>query len=118
MDLSRKEADVIATTYSEIQRMAEGVAKQRGMNMVVQAPVTAPSASNPKALEQALFRTLLVADNKLDLTTDVTYWLNYYYKKSGRPAPKNREAAPAAAAGPAGPAAPADRGGDRMSTPR
>jgi Skp family chaperone for outer membrane proteins len=94
MDLSRKEAEVLATTYTEIQRMAEGVAKQRGMNMVVQGSTTPPTASNPKSIEVALFRTVIVADSKLDLTSDVTYWLNYYYKKSGRPAPKNREAAP------------------------
>ncbi|HEY2155848.1 MAG TPA: OmpH family outer membrane protein, partial [Isosphaeraceae bacterium] len=101
LDLSRKEAEVLATTYSEIQRMADGVAKQRGMNMVVQAPVTAPSASNPKSIEQALFRTLLVADKKLDLTNDVTYWLNYYYKEAKRPAPKNRDPLPPAGAAPA-----------------
>ncbi len=101
MDLSRKEADVLATTYTEIQRMAEGVAKQRGMNMVVQGSTTPPTASNPKSIEVALFRTVIVADSKLDLTSDVTYWLNYYYKKSGRPAPKNRDVAPPAAAAPA-----------------
>jgi Skp family chaperone for outer membrane proteins len=96
MDLSRKEADVLATTYTEIQKMAGAVAKQRGMNLVVQGSTTPPTASNPKSIEVALFRTVIVADSKLDLTNDVTYWLNYYYKQSGRPAPKNREVAPAA----------------------
>lgn len=109
MDLSRKEAEVLATTYGEIQRMADGVAKQRGMNLVVQASATPPTASNPKSIEAALFRTVITADPKLDITRDVTYYLNYWYKKSGGPAPKNREQpdapgaspAPAAAANPA-----------------
>ncbi len=113
MDLARKEAELFATTYNEIQRMAQGVASQRGMNMVVQGSTTPPTASNPKSLEMAMFRTVIVADSKLDLSGDVIYWLNYYYKKSGRPAPKNRETTPGSPA-----AAPAAARGDQIATPR
>ena len=111
MDLSRKEAEVLATTYSEIQRMADGVAKQRGMNLVVQASATPPTASNPKSIEAALFRTVITSDPKLDITGDVTHWLNYYYKKSGGPAPKNRDQ-------PAAPGAPAAAANPAAATPR
>lgn len=105
MEFERREAEISATTYNEIQKMAEGVAKQRGMNMVVQFSATPPSANDPNALQMAMMRSVVVADAKLDLTTDVTYWLNYYYRKSGGPAPKGNAApaagnvAPAAAAG-------------------
>jgi Skp family chaperone for outer membrane proteins len=106
LDLSRKEAEVFATTYNEIKRMAKGVADQRGINMVVQASAADVSASNPKSIEAALFRTVIYSDSKVDLTQDVTYYLNYYYRKSGGPAPKNRDAAPASANANAGAVAP------------
>ena len=101
LDLSRKEAEVFASTYSEIRRMAEGVAKQRGINMVVQASAAEVTASNPKSIEAALFRTVIYSDSKVDLSNDVIHWLNYYYKKSGGPAPKGRDASGAPAAAPA-----------------
>jgi outer membrane protein len=116
MELQRKEAEVMAASYTEIQRMTEGVAKQRGMNIVIQGSTTAPTATDPKSIEVALFRTVVVADAKLDLTNDVTYWLNHYYKESGGPAPRNRDADPAAAAAPA--PAPAAANAGRAAMPR
>jgi len=101
MEISRREAEIMANIYAEVQQLTAGIAKQRGINLVVQASTTPPTASNPKTVEMAMFRTVVWVnpEAKIDLTHDVTQWLNYYYKKQGRPAPKGREAAQAGAAG-------------------
>ncbi len=109
MEFERREAEISATTYGEIQRMAQGVAKTRGMNMVLQYSATPPSPNDPNALQMAMVRSVVVADPKLDLTNDVIYWLNKYYKESGAPAPKGNT--PAAAPAPAAAANPAGAGG-------
>jgi Skp family chaperone for outer membrane proteins len=114
MDLARKEAEIYAMTYNEIHQMAQAVAKQRGMNLVIQASATAPSASDPNSIQMAMMRAVVVADPSLDLTRDVTYWLNAYYKQRGGPAPKGRSEAaaganPAPAAAVSGAAAPTPR---------
>lgn len=105
MELSRKEAEIIAKAYNEIQQMSQSIAKMRGMTMVVKTSAAPPSASDPKSIEAALFRSVIYSDPKLDLTSDVTKWLNHWYKQRGGQPPKGRtEAAapaPATAAGPA-----------------
>ncbi len=110
MEFERREAEISATTYNEIQKMAEGVAKQRGMNLVVQFSATPPSGNDPNALQMAMMRSVVVADQKLDLTADVTKWLNHYYRQSGGPAPKGTAANPAAGAATPAPAAAAGAG--------
>lgn len=104
VEFERREAEIYAATYNDIQRMAQGVAKQRGMNMILQYSSTPISANDPNSLQMSMIRSVVMADPKVDITNDVVYWLNKFYKESGGPAPKGNApaAAPAAAAAPAG----------------
>jgi outer membrane protein len=104
-DFERKDAELLATMYNDIQTMAAAVAKQRGMTFVVKYSATPASGTDPKTVEAALFRSVVYADPAMDVTADVIKWLNYYYKQNGGPAPKGT-AAPTAAAPGASPAAP------------
>lgn len=98
-EFMRKDAELLATMYNEIQQMSAAVAKQRNMNFVVKYSATPAAGSDTKSIEAALFRAVVYADPRLDVTSDVTYWLNERYKRSGGPAPKGN-AAPATAVAP------------------
>ena len=111
MEFSKKETEILAEMYNEIQKMSAAVAKQRGITLVVKYSAAPASAADPKSLEAALFRSVVYADPRLDLTPDVTKWLNHYYKQSGGPAPKG-SAAGAGTATTAPAAAPATAAGN------
>lgn len=105
-EFSRKDAELLAMMYNEIQQMTAAVAKQRNMNFVVKYSSAPPSGSDPKSIEAALFRSVVYADPKVDLTGDVTKWLNHYYKQAGGPAPKGTTTPAPAAGAPATATAP------------
>ena len=106
-EFSRLETELMAQIFNEVQQMSAAVAKQRGMNMVVKYSATPASASDPKSIEATMFRALVYADARMDITEDVVRYLNYNYQKSGGPAPKGNGAAPAGAAATPGAGAPA-----------
>lgn len=106
-EFTQKEAETMATIYNEIQRYAKWVAQKKNMTFVVKYSDQAASGSEPNSVMAAMSRTILYSDPRVDITNDVTYYLNQAYKASGGPPP--RAAAPAAAAAPA-PSAPAGRG--------
>lgn len=107
-EFTQKEAETMATIYNEIAIMARGVATQRGMAFVVKYSDAPASGSEPNSVVAAMSRTILFADPSVDITADVIKWLNYRYKASGGPAPKNNvPQLPAPGAGPA--AVPATR---------
>lgn len=116
-EFTQKEAETMATIYNEIATMARSVAKKRGMTFVVKYSDAPATGSEPNSVVAAMSRTILYSDPSVDITGDVVNYLNYYYKQSGGPAPKNNapvlpgQAAPAAGqASPAlQPAAPANR---------
>ena len=87
-EFSRKEVDALAAVYNDMQAMAAGVAKQRGMSFVMKYSNTPAKATDPKSVEGALSRSILYADSRTDITPDVVKWLNYRYKESGGPQPK------------------------------
>ncbi len=99
-EFSRKDAELLATMYNEIAQMTGLVAKSQGMNYVVKYASTPASGSDPKSIEAALFRAVVYADPKVDITNNVTYWLNKRYQEAGGIAPKGN-AAPATAVAPA-----------------
>ncbi len=109
-EFQQKEAETMATIYNDIQAMAKGVAEQRGYTFIVKYTDQAAAGSEPNSVMAAMSRTILFADPKVDLTRDVTYYLNQRYKTMGGVAPKPTPAAasPAQSPAPAGrrPAAP------------
>lgn len=111
-DFERKDAELLAMMYNEIQTMAAAIAKQRHMTFVVKYSAAPASGTDPKTVEAALFRSVVYADPAMDVTADVVKWLNHYYKQAGGLPPKGNPgtAAAAAAAGP-GAAAPASANG-------
>ncbi|MDX2038581.1 MAG: OmpH family outer membrane protein [Isosphaeraceae bacterium] len=104
-DFERKDAELLATMYNDIQTMSAAVAKQRNMSFVIKYSATPASGTDPKTVEAALFRSVVYADPAVDVTADVIKWLNYYYKQNGGPAPKGTGPAPTTT--PAAGAAPA-----------
>ena len=87
-EFTQKEAETMATIYNEVATMARGVAKQRGMSFIVKYSDQPASGSEPNSVVAAMSRTILFADESVDITPMVTYWLNRRYKESGGPAPK------------------------------
>jgi len=88
MEFARKETEILATMYNEIQGMSAAVARQRKITLVLKYSAAPASSTDPKSIEAALFRSLVYADPGLDLTSDVTHWLNYRYREARGPAPK------------------------------
>ena len=87
-EFSRKEVVALADVYNDMQKMAAGVAQQRGMTYVMKYSNTPAKATDPKSVEGALSRSMVYADPKMDITADVTKWLNFRYKEKGGPMPK------------------------------
>ena len=110
-EFTQKEAETMATIYNEVATMARGVAQQRQMAFVVKYSDQPASGSEPNSVVAAMSRTILFADPSVDITGDVIKWLNYRYKASGGPAPKNVNIPLPGSGGPGGPAgmAPAGR---------
>jgi len=105
-EFTQKEAETMATIYNEIQAMAKRVAKQRKMTFVVKYTDQAASGGEPNSVMAAMSRTILYADPTVDITRDVSHWLNQSYKVSGGPAPKAAAPAAATPSGPSGRTAP------------
>ncbi len=87
-EFSQKEVDALATVYNDMQAMAAGVAKVRGMTYVMKYSNSPARPIDPKSVEGALSRSMLYADPRMDITPDVVRWLNIRYKESGGPQPK------------------------------
>jgi len=118
-ELERREVEMLAEVYNDIKGMSEGVAKQRGINFVVKYSNAPISASDPKTIQATMFQSFVYADPKLDLTADVTRYLNSWYYKNGGVKPKGPEAtAGRAGAAGAGAAAPATAEAPTGATPR
>ncbi len=88
-EFTQKEAETMANIYNEIAGMTKNVAKNRGMTFVVKYSDTPATGSEPNSVVAAMSRTMLYADPSVDITGDVIKYLNWYYKQSGGPAPKN-----------------------------
>ena len=107
-EFTQKEAETMATIYNEIQRYAKWVAQRKNMTFVVKYTDQPASGSEPNSVMAAMSRTLLYADPRVDITNEVTAYLNQAYKASGGqpPKPAAAPASPAPSMAPAGRAAP------------
>jgi Skp family chaperone for outer membrane proteins len=108
-EFAQKDAEMMATIYNEMQQMSARVAKWRGYCMVVKYSATPASGSDPDSIRATISNSVVYADPKLDITADVTKFLNQEYYAKGGQAPKGNAAAgipanagtqPAAAAAP------------------
>ena len=102
-EFTQKESETMATIYNEIQRYAKWVAQRKNMTFVVKYSDQPASGSEPNSVMAAMSRTILYSDPRVDITSDVTYYLNQAYKASGGQPPK-ATAAPAQAPAPSAPA--------------
>lgn len=103
-----QESSSVADIYNDVRRMTEAVAKQKGMTFVVQVGKAEQlTGENPNEVMAAIGRNVVYYNPGTDITSDVVYALNYYYKK-GKEA-NGTPAAPAAApaSNPTAPASPA-----------
>jgi Skp family chaperone for outer membrane proteins len=106
-EFTLREAEMLATLYKEIQSMVARVAQARGMTYIVRVSNDPVTGSNPNSAMMAIERTVVYADNRNDITTDVVFHLNREYKASGGTPPKatttGSTAAPAGGGMPGGP---------------
>lgn len=107
-----EESSAVADIYNDIRKMTEAVAKNKNMTFVVQVGRNEPlTGENPNDVMAALSRNIVYYNPASDVTNDVVYALNYYYKKSkeanGTPQPAAPKAAAQPAAQPAASQAPA-----------
>jgi Skp family chaperone for outer membrane proteins len=103
---AQAEAGAVAEIFNDIRQMCEAVAKNKNMNFVVQVGKNeALTGENPDQVMATLSRNVVYYNPASDITNDVIYALNYYYKKKKEsagtatpaPAPAPAGAAPAAA---------------------
>jgi Skp family chaperone for outer membrane proteins len=87
-EFTQKEAETMATIYNEIAAMSRSVAKKRGMAFVVKYSDSPANGNEPNSVVAAMSRTILYSDPSVDITNEVTLYLNHFYKQSGGPAPK------------------------------
>jgi Skp family chaperone for outer membrane proteins len=105
-EFAQKDAEMMATIYNEMQQMCARVATWRGYGMVVKYSSTPATGTDPDSIRATISNSVVYADPKLDITADVTKFLNQeYYKKGGQP-PKGTANANAATQAPANAAAP------------
>jgi outer membrane protein len=106
-EFTLREAEMLATLYKEIQSMVARVAQARGMTYIVRVSNDPVTGSNPNSAMMAIERTVVYADTRNDITSDVVFHLNREYKASGGTPPKptttGSTAAPAGAGLPGGP---------------
>jgi Skp family chaperone for outer membrane proteins len=115
MEIARKQGELMANTVNEVNQMAEAVAKQRGITLVLKASSTPAAMSQPDTIEMALSRAVVYADPRFDITADVIKWLNYFNEQNKGPKPtKNHNPAAPGAAAPAPAAAVAPAGDARI----
>ena len=93
-EFAMRQAEAMATLYKEIQEMVKMLAKERNMNYVVKVSSQPITGTDPNSVMAAISSTLVYADPRNDITSDVIHNLNRFYKATAAPSAK-------AAAGPA-----------------
>jgi Skp family chaperone for outer membrane proteins len=111
-EFSTREAESMATLYKEIQVMVQKIAEQRHMNYIVRVSNQPITGSNPNSVMAAMSNTMVYADPRNDITSDVVHNLNKWYAAVGghaaKPAGSAAAGAPPAASQPAAAPAQAD----------
>ena len=95
-EFKMREVETMVECYTEIQQMAEAVAKKYKMAFVVKHSREPITLTDQETVMAQMSQPLIFADGGTDITKEVTYYLNVRYLRSGQPRPK-AETAPAQA---------------------
>jgi Skp family chaperone for outer membrane proteins len=87
-EFALRQAEVMATLYKEIQEMVKKVAQWHKMNYVVKVSTQPITGTDPNSVMAAMSSTLVYADPRNDITNDVIFNLNRFYKATAGPVPK------------------------------
>jgi Skp family chaperone for outer membrane proteins len=84
-EFAQRQAEAMATLYKEIQEMVKKIAQWRQMNYVVKVSNSPITGTDPNSVMAAISSTLVYADTRNDITNDVIYNLNRFYKATAVP---------------------------------
>ena len=93
-EFAQRQAEAMATLYKEIQEMVKKVAQWRKMNYVVKVSNQPITGTDPNSVMAAISSTLVYADTRNDITNDVIYNLNRFYKATAAPRDQARRRRP------------------------
>ncbi len=99
-EFALRQAESMATLYKEIQAMVARIAQWREMNYIVKVSNQPISGTDPNSVMGAISSTMVYADPRNDITSDVVHNLNRLYQATASPTPKaasNRSPAAGAA---------------------
>ena len=85
-EFAQKQAEAMATLYKEIQEMVKKIAQWRNLNYVVKVSNQPITGADPNSVMAAISSTVVYCDPRNDITNDVIYNLNRYYKATAMPA--------------------------------
>jgi Skp family chaperone for outer membrane proteins len=97
-EFALKQAESMATLYKEIQAMVARIAQWRKLNYIVKVSNQPISGTDPNSVMGAISSTMVYADPRNDITSDVVHNLNRYYHSTASPTPKASNRTPANAA--------------------
>jgi Skp family chaperone for outer membrane proteins len=87
-EFAQRQAEAMGTLYKEIQEMVKKIAQWRKMNYVVKVSNQPITGSDPNSVMAAISSTLVYADTRNDITNDVIFNLNRFYKATAVPTAK------------------------------
>jgi len=96
-EFALRQAESMATLYKEIQAMGARIAQWREMNYVVKVSNQPISGTDPNSVMGAISSTMVYADPRNDITSDVVHNLNRLYQATASPTPKASNRTPAGA---------------------
>ena len=97
-EFALKQAESLATLYKEIQGVTARVATWRKINYVLKVSTKPPSGTDPNSVMAAVAEPVIYADPRNDITNDVVYYLNQYYRATKNPAGTSKASARPSAA--------------------
>jgi Skp family chaperone for outer membrane proteins len=100
-EFALRQAESMATLYKEIQAMVAMIAQWRKMNYIMKVSNQPITGNDPNSVMGAISSTVVYADPRNDITSDVVHNLNRFYHSAQSPTPKgsNRAAGGAASSG-------------------
>jgi outer membrane protein len=87
-EFALRQAESMATLYREIQSMVAMIAQWRKMNYIVKVANQPIAGTDPNSVMGAISSTVVYADPRNDITSDVVHNLNKYYRAQISPIPK------------------------------
>jgi Skp family chaperone for outer membrane proteins len=96
-EFALRQAESMATLYREIQGMVAMIAQWRKMNYIVKVTNQPITGTDPNSVMGAISSTVVYADPRNDITSDVVHNLNKYYRAQVSPIPNASSRATGAA---------------------